>query len=69
MDDDHHCITNEEPQAFLRMRHADHAMASRLYASLGRGLYNCTTGGKLEMLPRCSLEQFIKGDPRVSSQP
>ena len=43
-----------------------YAMALRLYASMGRGLYNCTSGGLLEMLPRCSLREFIKGGPRAS---
>ncbi|MEO6994783.1 MAG: hypothetical protein ABI273_14335 [Lacunisphaera sp.] len=32
-----------------------------LYHKLGRGLWNCTEGGALELFPRCSLEDFVRG--------
>ena len=42
-----------------------YSMALSLYQSMGRELVNCTEGGKLDLLPRCSLEEFVaKGGGR-----
>jgi hypothetical protein len=43
-----------------------YSLAVALYASLGRGLYNCTEGGKLELLNRSSLFDFVKGGQKAS---
>jgi hypothetical protein len=32
-----------------------------LYQKLGRGLWNCTEGGALELFARCSLKDFVAG--------
>lgn len=39
-----------------------YSQAARLYSQLGRGLWNCTEGGALELFPRCSLESFVNGN-------
>lgn len=36
-----------------------------LYQKLGRGLWNCTEGGALELFPRCSLGEFVDGANRT----
>lgn len=36
-------------------------LAAMLYAQLGRQLWNCTEGGALQVLPRCSLKAFVQG--------
>ncbi|AOS44550.1 hypothetical protein Verru16b_01613 [Lacunisphaera limnophila] len=39
-----------------------YSQAATLYGRLGRKLWNCTEGGALELLPRCRLENFVRGD-------
>lgn len=38
-----------------------YALAERHFREAGRQLVNATEGGKLELLPRCSLDEFLKG--------
>jgi hypothetical protein len=44
-----------------------YAQAASVYARLGRKLWNCTEGGCLELLPRCSLAEFLRDETRTGS--
>lgn len=37
-----------------------YALAAEQYRLAGRTLVNCTNGGRLELLERCSLAQFLR---------
>jgi hypothetical protein len=43
----------------LRSSELYYLLARHRYEENGRKLYNCTVGGELEVLPRCSLEQYL----------
>ena len=46
----------------LRESEISYRTAYRAYTAHGRQLMNATVGGNLEILPRCSLEEFLDGD-------